>query len=41
MVVSIGNRAPIAYRLGLLENVELAGEYFEPKKDWNFKKLGE
>ena len=20
-----------------MENVELAGEYFEPKKDWNFK----
>ena len=37
MVASTGNRAPIAYRLDLLENAELAGEYFEPKKDWNFK----
>ena len=37
LVASTGNRAPISYRLDLLENVELAGEYFEPKKDWNFK----
>ena len=32
-----GVKAPISYRLDLLENVELAGEYFEPKKDCNFK----
>ena len=38
MVASTGNRAPISYRLDLLENVELAGEYFELKEDWNFKK---
>ena len=37
LVASTGNRAPISYRLDLLENVELAGEYFEPKKSWNFK----
>ena len=37
LVASTGNRAPISYRLDLLENVELAGEYFEPKKGWNFK----
>ena len=37
LVASTGNRAPISYRLDLLENVELAGEYFLPKKGWNFK----
>ena len=37
LVASTGNGAPICYRLDLLENVELAGEYFEPKKGWNFK----
>jgi predicted DNA-binding transcriptional regulator YafY len=37
LVASAGNRAPISYRLDLLENVELAGEYFVPKKGWNFK----
>ena len=38
LVASTGNRAPISYRLDLLENVELAGQYSEPKKDWDFKK---
>lgn len=37
MVASTGNRAPISYRADLLENVELAGVMFLPKKDWNFK----
>ena len=32
LVVSTGNRAPISYRLDLLENLELAGEYFEPQR---------
>ena len=41
LVASTGNRAPISYRLDLLEKVELAGEYFEPKKGWNFKKWSE
>ena len=31
-MASTGNRTPISYRLNLLENVELAGEYFEPKR---------
>ena len=32
LVASTGNHAPISYRLDLLENEELAGEYFEPKR---------
>ncbi len=37
LVASAGNRAPISYRMDLIEKVELAGSYFEPRKNWNFK----
>jgi len=41
LVASTGNRAPIAYRLDLIENLEVTTAVFEPKKDWNFKKWSE
>ena len=37
LVGSTGNRAPISYRMDLIEKAELAGSYFEPRKNWNFK----
>ena len=37
LVASTGNRAPISYRLDLLENLELTDVFFVLKEDWNFK----
>ncbi len=37
LVASVGNRAPISYRMDLIEQAELAESYFEPRKDWDFK----
>lgn len=37
MVWFISYRMQISHLLELLESVELADKYTEPKKDWNFK----
>ena len=41
LVASTGNRAPIIYRLDLIQNATLAGFYFEERKHWNLKEWSE
>ncbi len=41
LVASTGNRAPIIYRLDLIQNATLAGSYFEERKNWNLKEWAE
>ena len=41
LVASVGKRAPIAYRLDLIENLEVTKATFELKKGWSFKEWSE
>ncbi len=41
LVASTGYRAPIVYRLGLIQNASFAGSYFEEGKMWKLKKWAE
>ena len=41
LVASTGNRAPICYRLDLIENLETTTQAFTPKDGWNLKEWSE